>query len=213
MKKIILEGRYDSITREVVRDVISIIKKNSYGYFSLPWDLKSENAYVREGMEFTVDLNIEQTDVIDYFEINSGVVFEEDENIILINIFLGDMFTERNVEEMFYKLQEDVRHEIEHFTQFGFYRIEDRPKYKGSTSKLKTVYGHHKNILEVPALVHGFYRRSKIEKRPIDDVMLEDLIKEVEKGVLSKTQARNLFKIWMDFSKKNLPRAKYTNLY
>ena len=110
---------------------------------------------------------------------------------------------------MFYKIQEDVRHEIEHFTQKGKYRIEDRPIYKGNTANLKTTYGHHKNIVEVPALVHGFYRRAKLEKRPLDEIMIEDLDSEIERGNLSKKQAENLLKMWLDYAKKNLPHAIY----
>ena len=62
----------------------------------------------------------------------------------------------------------------------------------------------------MPALVHGFYRRAKLEKRPLDDIMIEDLDSEIERGNLSSKQAQKLLQIWVDYAKKNLPKAKYS---
>jgi hypothetical protein len=129
---------------------------------------------------------------------------------MLMTIFLNNNFSEKNYQKLFYKLQEVVRHEIEHFTQQGTYRIEDRPIYKGNTVNLKTVYGHHKNVIEVPALVRGFYRRAKLERKDLDVIMREDLKDEVSKGSLTQKQADNLLKIWIDYAKKHLPKATYS---
>ena len=128
----------------------------------------------------------------------------------MVALFFGPDFSPKSYEKLFYRLQEVMRHEIEHLTQGGPNRIPDRPIYYGSTSDLKTVYGHHKNKIEVPALVHGFYRRAKIEKRPLDEIMVEDLDADIQKGLLSKKQAENLLTIWLDYAKKNLPAARYS---
>jgi hypothetical protein len=206
---LLTEGRYDSITRKVVKDIVRIITKRDYNSHDLPWDVSGEMEYEQEGMSFSVELNLIQTDDVDKFEVRTSISDDNDENVIMMRIELGTNFTQQNLEKLFYKLQEDVRHEIEHFTQKGFYRIKDRPVYKGSTSNLKTVYGHHKNIIEVPALVHGFYRRAKLEKRPIDEIMIEDLDSEIERGSLNKRQAESLLKIWINYAKKNIPKAVY----
>lgn len=208
-KPLLTEGRYDTITRKVVKDIVKKVVGHNYGSHDLPWDVSGEMEYEQQGLSFSVNLELVKESTINNFEVNSSIYHDEEDNVLLMTISVGSNFKPQSYEKLFYKLQEDVRHEIEHFTQKGSNRIKDRPTYKGDTSKLKTVYGHHKNVIEVPALVHGFYRRAKLEKRSIDEIMIEDLDSEIERGLLTKQQAESLLKIWIDYSKKNLPKAVY----
>jgi len=207
-KPLLTEGRYDAITRKVVRDIMKVVNGTRIGDFILPWDVSNEQEYEQEGLSFNLELDIVETEDIEKFEVRTAIADENDENIMLMTIFLGPRFNKQDLESLFYKLQEDVRHEIEHFTQMGPNRIEDRPIYKGNTVNLKT-YGHHKNIIEVPALVRGFYRRAKIERKPIDEIMMDDLDTEIERGNLTKKAAEKLLTIWIDYAEKNLPHAIY----
>ena len=210
-KPLLTEGRYDAITRKVVKDIMKLVTTNSFGDHDLPYDANNEEyEYQQENLGFNVELQIIKTRKVEDFFIDAATSDnDEDETVMLVKVFLNPTFDKQNLEKVFYKLQEIVRHEIEHFTQHGPYRIEDRPTYKGDTAKLKTVYGHHKNVIEIPALVHGFYRRAKLEKRPIDEIMMEDLDSEIEKGFLTKKQAQRLLTLWVDYAKKNLPSAVY----
>jgi hypothetical protein len=210
-KPLLTEGRYDAITRKVVRDIMKAVTEGDSDSYNLPWDISTEQEYEQEGLSFSLELDIVRTNDVEIFEVRTAVADEDDENIIMMTIILGPRFNQQKLEKLFYKLQEDVIHEIEHFTQMGPNRIEDRPIYKGSTANLKTVYGHHKNIIEVPALVRGFYRRAKLEKRPLDEIMIEDLDSEIERGGLTKKQAENLLTVWIHYAKKNLPHAIYRN--
>ena len=144
------------------------------------------------------------------YYVHTAVADEEDENVIMMTIVVDPAWEPQIYERLFYKLQEDIRHEIEHLTQLGIHRISDRPTSRTNTAQLKTTFGHHKHKLEVPALVHGFYRRAKLEKRPIDEVMIEDLDSEIERGNLTKRAAQSLLAIWVDYSKKNIPAAIYS---
>lgn len=209
-KPLLTEGRYDAITRKVVKDIMKAVTDGDSDSYNLPWDISNEQEYEQEGLNFSLELDIVRTDDVKTFEVMTAVADDNDENIILMTISLNPNFSSQHLEKLFYKLQEDIRHEIEHLTQMGPNRIEDRPIYKGSTTNLKTVYGHHKNVIEVPALVHGFYRRAKLEGKPLDEVMMEDLDSEIEKGLLTKNQAQKLLTIWLDYAKKNLPKAKYS---
>ena len=208
-KPLLTEGRYDTITRKVVRDIMKAVTEGDSDSYNLPWDISTEQEYEQEGLSFSLELDIVRTNDVEIFEVRTAVADEDDENIIMMTIILGPRFNQQKLEKLFYKLQEDVIHEIEHFTQMGPNRIEDRPIYKGSTANLKTVYGHHKNIIEIPALVRGFYRRAKLEKRPLDEIMIEDLDSEIERGGLTKKQAENLLTVWIHYAKKNLPSAIY----
>jgi hypothetical protein len=209
-KPLLTEGRYDAITRKVVRDIMKVVTEGNSDSYNLPLDISGEQEYEQDNLNFNLELEIVRTDEdVQTFEVRTAIADEDDENIVMMTIILGSKFSSQNLEKLFYKLQEDIRHEIEHLTQIGPNRIEDRPTYKGSTANLKTVYGHHKNVIEVPALVHGFYRRAKLEKRPLDEIMTDDLDSEIEKGLLTKKQAQKLLTIWLDYAKKNLPSAIY----
>lgn len=209
-KPLLTEGRYDTITRKVVKDIISFVTSKRIGSFSLPYDMTDEFEYEQEGLSFSIDLDIKKNRGVKDFHLDAAVSDDKDENVIMVALFFGPDFSPKSYEKLFYRLQEVMRHEIEHLTQGGPNRIPDRPIYYGSTSDLKTVYGHHKNKIEVPALVHGFYRRAKIEKRPLDEIMIDDLDADIQKGLLSKKQAENLLTIWLDYAKKNLPAARYS---
>lgn len=209
-KPLLTEGRYDAITRKTVRDIMKVFTDGEVNNYNLPLDITGEYEYEQEGLAFSVELDIVRDESIDTFKVVTSIA-DDEENIIMLTIILGHDFNKTELEKLFYKLQEDIIHEIEHFTQIGTNRIEDRPIYKGNTANLKTTYGHHKNVLEIPALVRGFYRRAKLEKKPLDEIMMEDLDTEIERGNLTKYAAKKLLTIWVDYAKKNLPKAIYSN--
>lgn len=225
-KPLLKEGRYDKITSDVVRDIMELVKNNEEGYFYLPNNIENELYYEQEGLSFDVELSIEKTEDPITFEIDSVILGDEEyddeeyddegdnegNNVIRISILLGRNFSTQNLQKLYYKLQEDVRHEIEHFTQEGPDRIEDRPMSKEKTSELPPLE-HHTHITEIPALVHGFYRRSKLEKRPLDEIMVEDLDDDISKGNLTKEQASQILNLWIDYAKKHLPHAQYSGEY
>jgi hypothetical protein len=225
---LIKEGKYDKITGLAVKDIMRILntitekdKKKSKYSFSLPNDLKlkNQNEYYQEGLQFGINLEIYYVD-----NLNSGEDFEvvsvitkdryvrdyEQENNILIKIKIKKGTDKTIFNRIYYKLNEDIRHEIEHFKQSGPNLIPGRPKPKDS-KYFKTTFGHHKNLAEIPALVHGFYRRAKKEKKPLDVVMIEDLDKEVTRGDINLKQKEKLLQIWIDYAKQNIPTAIYKN--
>ena len=222
-KPLLTEGRYDAITRKAVNDIMVVVKETAnqteFNQAVLPSGLGGDEEYTQEGMSFSIELNIHHqplfndkvvTKESEAYYVHTAVADEEDENVIMMTIVVDPAWEPQIYERLFYKLQEDIRHEIEHLTQLGIHRISDRPTSRTNTAQLKTTFGHHKHKLEVPALVHGFYRRAKLEKRPIDEVMIEDLDSEIERGNLTKRAAQSLLAIWVDYAKKNLPAAIYS---
>ncbi len=226
-KSLLTEGRYDAITRQAVKDIMNVViqtrgRNDELHQAVLPNAMREDEfEYSQEGLSFSIELNVHHQNIYEtrpadkesdaYFV--HTVIADDEENIIMMTVVVDPTWEPRIYEKLFYKLQEDIRHEIEHFTQMGPNRIPDRPTSRTDTTNLKTVYGHHKNKIEVPALVHGFYRRAKLEKRPLDDIMIEDLDSEIERGNLSSKQAQKLLQIWVDYAKKNLPHAQYSGEY
>jgi hypothetical protein len=111
---------------------------------------------------------------------------------------------------MFYKINEDVRHEIEHYLQNIF---KDRQQPLQDTADYNTTFAHHMDPSEVEALVHGFYRRAKLEKRPIDVVMIEDVQKDIQDGNLTPDEGDTLLSVWVKYAVNKLPHAKYSNSF
>ncbi len=218
-KDILLEmGRYDSLTRRISNDIFSEIKKSEgklgITRIELPWDIKKVPTYNHEsGLVIEVALVISRTkDTILYGnrELPYYVfTYIADEDSIVVEISLDELYGKSFYEEIIYKINEDVRHEIEHLLQEMGVGDREVLDLKNS-SEHETTFDHHKDRGEVAALVHGFYRRAKIEKKPIDTIMLEDLQKDVLDGKITPKEGDELLQLWINYSMKNLPKAQYT---
>jgi hypothetical protein len=66
--------------RTIVKDIVSIFKKNDEGEFYLPEDIKDEEFYDFNNIDstLTIELTIIIDDEIDGFEVNADWVSEED---------------------------------------------------------------------------------------------------------------------------------------
>mgnify|MGYP005990498859 CR=1 FL=1 len=218
-KDILLEmGRYDSLTRRISNDIFSEIKKSEgklgITRIELPWDTKQIPTYNHEsGLVIEVALVISRTkDTILYGnrELPYYVfTYLADEDSIVVEVSLDELYGKSFYEEIFYKINEDVRHEIEHLLQEMGNGDREVLDLKNS-SNYETTFDHHKDKGEVAALVHGFYRRAKLEKKPIDIIMLVDLKKDIVDGKITPEEADKLLQLWINYSMKNLPKAQYT---
>lgn len=218
-KDILLEmGRYDSLTRRISNDIFSEIKKSEgelgITRIELPWDIKEIPAYSHEsGLVIEVALVISRTkDTILYGnrELPYYVfTYIADDDSIVVEVSLDELYGKSFYEEIIYKINEDIRHEIEHLLQEMGAGDREGLDLKNS-SNYETTFDHHKDKGEVAALVHGFYRRAKLEKKPIDIIMLEDLNKDILDGRITVEEADKLIQLWIKYSMNNLPKAQYT---
>jgi hypothetical protein len=212
---ILLEGRYDSLTRRIVNDIFYVIKQTEGNKnlieSQLPRDTSAIESYKHEsGIEFTITIYVTRIDRLFYgtenvdYHVNTYIA-DDDELVLEIAI---DTDKEPQVyEQLIYKINEDIRHEIEHYTQEV---MADKPGSTEPTAQMTSTYEHHKAPTEIPAMVHGFYRRARVEKRPLDDIMWEDLNKDIKLGHLTQEEAEDLFRIWINYSRRRLPKAIYS---
>jgi hypothetical protein len=129
----------------------------------------------------------------------------------VVEVIIDDTYGREHYEQMFYKISEDVRHEVEHYLQ-DIFPDRQQPDIP-NTADYETIFTHHMDPSEVEALVHGFYRRAKLEKRPLDEVMLEDIQKDIQDGNLTPDEGDTLLNTWVSYAIKNLPQAKYSNSF
>ena len=218
-QKILSEGRYDSFVREITKDIFSSIKEtegelDDATSFELPYDLTGEEEYIHEtGIKIPVEVRVLRTDeTITYgnrelpYHVNSYV---SDDDFLVLEVVIDETYGREFYEEMFYKISEDVRHEIEHYLQDTF--TDRQQPLRPDTSGYETTFEHHMDPSEVEALVHGFYRRSKLEKKPLDVVMMDDIKKDILDGNLTPEEGDILLTTWLRYSIKNLPKAQYSN--
>jgi hypothetical protein len=221
------EGRYDSFVRQITRDIFYHIKEtegelDTTTTFYLPED---DFYYHESGIEF--ELVLEVMRVYESIKNNKkelGFIvntYIDTENSLVMQIIIDENYGEKVYEELFYKISEDIRHEIEHYVQeidrkekeFGYSEKERRYKQREQplipTAKYKTTFDHHKDPSEVEALVHGFSRRAKLEKKPLELIMRQDLDLEIDSGSLTEKEADILFTILKNKAKElNLIKRK-----
>ena len=151
--------------RKIVRDIISIFKKNDEGNFYLPEDVNGEEFYDFNKIKaiLTIELTIIIDDEIDKFEVNADWISDDDVIELTIN------YNSENKNKLLYdlsgELNEIIAHEIRHIDQetTGSYNTKTR---KGQEGKKYYTQPH-----ELDAQIFGFKRISKLTKTPFDVVV------------------------------------------
>jgi len=218
MKNIIKEGRYDSFTRQIVKDIMEIINTSDSKLdtdYELPYDINGEESYIHEsGLDIELDLRINKVEEpIKYgkktipFYVHTYIATD---NVLVMDIVIDKTKGKKYYEQLFYKINEDIRHEIEHYTQEKF---DNKPKNNVNTAEYSTTFEHHMDPTEISALVHGFYRRAKQEKKPLDQIMSDDIQKEIKDGNLTPEEGEDLMKVFIEYAKKNLTKAQYSSSF
>lgn len=230
-KNLLTEGRFDKVTSSVVKDVMRYVnylmdKKNIENTYNVRLPL--EDDYYQQGdITFNVELDIMFQEMDGSFELKSNIIgyddvdgddyedednYEDDENHdIALQLYLNKTKDKTFYQQLYYKLAEDIRHEIEHLSQF------DDISKKGEGARptpidydqFEDVFSHHTDPAEIEALTQGFYIRAKKEKKPLDTVILDYLNSIEEKKAITPNQKTKILKNLLDYAKKNLPRAIY----
>jgi hypothetical protein len=194
-ENLIVEGRYDSIVRELVRDIVSFYKYQREGEFLLPEDLKGEkfNSYKFPGInnEFVIELNLEIDDEVENIDIDAAYYREED--VIEITIISNPEMGYKNLELLIGELNETLRHELEHIYQYQKgYKFPKREP----TSPIKYYLQPH----ELEAQRAGFKRIAKLEKKPLIDVITNWFNKNKKRHRLSDKEVEKVIKKILEIS-------------
>ena len=208
-------GRYNSITRTVIRDIYNVLKVR---YGIIDTDCYNElNIEVgdyedeKSGLEFYVTLQLEIDS--DKYEDNiliDGCVFTEEEYFptMILKIGLGHYSNLYLLSKLYPELRDIVRHEIEHLTQRGINRKEG--KYVRGNNKIREKVSkdelpqYRYFILkdEVTANIQGLYSKAKALKEPFQIVIDKYLDNLVEREIIQKENRQRIYKTW----KKRIPK-------
>jgi hypothetical protein len=194
-ENLIVEGRYDSIVRELVRDIVSFYKYQREGEFLLPEDLKGEKFYSYKfpgiNNEFVIELNLEIDDDVENIDIDAAYYREED--VIEITIISNPEMGYKNLELLIGELNETLRHELEHIYQYQKgYKFPKREP----TSPIKYYLQPH----ELEAQRAGFKRIAKLQKKPLIDVITNWFNKNKKRHRLSDKEVEKVIKKILEIS-------------
>jgi hypothetical protein len=177
----LLEGRYDAISNKISSDIFNHWKvdfyegKKSSRFFKF---------YKTDDVLIDVDANIEFIQDSNRM-ITDGGVYEEDD-CLEIRFEIDPILLPRYFSKISMNLKDIVRHEIEHLTHHDLSSSFKKSKFidGDQETRLKIYSGdlprfdYFKLSKEVDANLQGMYFRSKKEKRPFRDVIIEYLDKE-----------------------------------
>lgn len=184
-ESVLIEGKYDGLTRKLVRDVIRVFKSEDSGSFTLPEYFEDEMTYEFGGAaDLTLELELEENTDLEDFEVDGD--YYRDNNTISVKVEYNPEKKLLLTQKLIGELNETIRHEIEHMSQKhrGYkYRQEPEEPLKYYTQKK-----------EIEAQVAGFRRRAKQERRPVEDIMREWFKKYEKRHRLSPDQTNKVIK-------------------
>lgn len=181
-EEIIKEGKYDGVTRRLVRDIIDTFKNKKVGEFLLPEELPGNDGEMTyEFMNltpFSVRLQLIEDNNVNEFELDGNYVIDDDtiEIQVVYNPNKGNLITQ----ELIGELNETIRHELEHLKQY----------MQGYTRKResKDPFKYFQRKAEFEAQLAGFKRRAKQERRSVEDVARRWFEKYQKRHNLTSTQ-------------------------
>jgi hypothetical protein len=208
---ILKEGAYDSITRNIVTDIMREWKDQ---YMDEQGDLEFEEDYDltdAKGRPFEFELNailrVKTTNSQKYI-VDGGVDQLADPPYLEIRFQVDPRDLPQKWEDIYFDLIDVIRHELEHFTQQGINVIpskemgDDEILRNLINMKLAPKANYFKLEKEVDAMLQGMYLKAKKTRTPFKDV-INDYFNKVK---LNKQERQDILDVWSTRLKAlNLP--------
>jgi hypothetical protein len=180
----------------VVRDIITIFKKNNDGEFYLPEDL-DENKLVYEfsklATPFTVELILEKNENLDDFKVNGE--YAEDDDTITIVVHYNPNKKRTLMYDLVGELNEIIAHEIRHIVQRekGHFNMKNKEK--------EDPYKYYTQPHELDALNFGFKRVARMTKKPIETLVQNWFDKNKDIHMLNDKETKDVIKKILNYKK------------
>jgi hypothetical protein len=154
---LLVEGKYDGITRQIVKDIISLFKYQRQGEFGLPEDLRpDEMEYSFKGLtDFSIFLDLQGDKNIEGIDVDAD--YYRDDDLLYITIISNPDAKYSILQELTGELNEVIRHELEHMKQ-------NEQGYEFPKKEPKNPVKYYTQPHELDAQRAGFKRRAKGEK-------------------------------------------------
>jgi len=205
-KETINEGRYDSLTRMIVKDIINDWKSQYDGTPELleyNEDYESENSKGQSiNFELYATLNVKETKT-EVYRVDGGADPLRTPAYLEIKFQVDPRDLPQKWETIYNDLIDVVRHEIEHLTQAGSNVISSKEMEDDEilrnliALKVLPKSEYFKLEKEVDAMLQGMYLKAKKSKTPFKDV-INDYFDKVR---LNKKDRNNILDLWKQRAK------------
>ena len=186
MKNLILEDKLDNVVRTIVRDIITIVKKEKDGEYGLPEDLyedRMEYEFPQFSNSFSIFLEISSDESVDGFDVDAE--YYNDDDVIYVEIMTNPSYGQEILQPLVGELNEIIRHELEHIKQH-------QKGYKFPSREPKSPEKYYTQHHELEAQRAGFKRRSKGEKIDYETLVRRWFDENPHKHRMNKDQAERV---------------------
>ena len=154
-ESILNEGKFDGITRKIIKDIIYLFRYQKEGEFNLPEDASDGDFYRYPGLDdFGLEVIFFPSEDIETFDVECS--FYQDEDIIEVGIEYNPSLGDKILYDLIGELNEQLRHELEHVKQ-------KNKGYKFPSKEPKQPEKYYTQPHEIEAQIAGFKRKSKID--------------------------------------------------
>lgn len=168
-KKIILEKvKNASFIRKIVKDIITIFKKEDDGEFYLPEDLEDEQIeYILPNSSISIELILQPSDTVDDYLANAN--FYRNDDIIVVKIVYNPNKKNKLIYNLIAELNEIIAHELRHQFQrdHGLYNMEKEQESQDEEQGFE----YYSKPEEIDAQVDGFKRMRDVTRKPFDELV------------------------------------------
>jgi hypothetical protein len=217
MENLITEGRYDQVTTELSREIVSAAKRGIKRYQT------QINLFSRTKVDISVYFHYDDEEPID---ISAGTYinpkdirphYKNKRIVFHVNVPKTENLRLQKMSELVPEVKNVVRHEIEHVAQSkfkdrerkgffsskrGFYSDEAAARGKGIT-----YFEYLMEPYEVEAYVRGLYKKGKTLKQPLN-VLLDGWQDYLENSTnLTDEEVNQVMNAWKVYAKKHLPQS------
>lgn len=196
--ELLTEG-LDLPTRQIVRDIIKIVKSGEEGTYQLPLELNGEDYYKHDLIVF-FDWNFNWKEPNQKYFVDGN--YDDKTESTGIVLFMNKDYYPESLYDLIADLNDIVRHEYEHHMQF----LGLRPDNEYSDlplSKQPKSYKYYLQQHEIPAVLQGFRRVMKLKNQPLD-VVMDDWYSRTftEKGMPKKSYEKLKTELKNEYEKR-----------
>jgi hypothetical protein len=172
-KKVILEkAQKASYIRKIVRDIITLYKRESDGEFYLPDELDdNKTEYILPNSQIDVELIIQPSDEVNDFMVNAN--FYRNDDVIVVKIVYNPNKKTQIIYDLIGELNEIISHELRHQFQrdTGMFEFNDEDEDDDDNDDELEGLEYYSQPHEIDSQVEGFKRMRDVTRRPFEELV------------------------------------------
>lgn len=196
-KKILIESyKYDSLIRQIVKDIVTVYKNEGDGEYYLPEDVnEDEFEYYLKDISVTVELIIEPSETVDGYMLNAD--YYSDDDVVIVKIIYNPETKLKVLYDMIGELNELLAHELRHNYQknTGMFRFGVEPQEVEG-------YKYYTKPKEIDAQYYGFKRMAKITGKPFNELVVNWFKKNKDIHQMNDTDVLRVIRRLLSYTPK-----------